>query len=47
MDDHHLNYITKLKKRKEKNLVPFIYQLDIPLARAIMINGSQYTYIYI
>jgi hypothetical protein len=40
MDDHHLNYITKLKKRR---MVPgtFICELDIPLARASMTNGSQ------
>jgi hypothetical protein len=43
MDDHHLHYITKLKKRKkEKKIpIPFIYQPDIPLARAGMTNGWQ------
>jgi hypothetical protein len=40
MDDHHLNDITKLKKRK-KIPVTFICQHDIPLARANMTNGWQ------
>jgi len=42
MDDHHLNYSTKLKKRKkEEKKVPvtFICQPDIPLGRASMTNG--------
>jgi hypothetical protein len=46
MDDHHLNYITKLKKKKEKKvLVTFICQPDIPLARAGMINAWQSIYL--
>jgi hypothetical protein len=39
MDDHHLNYSTKLKKRKKRVPVTFICQPDIPLGRAGMTNG--------
>jgi hypothetical protein len=41
MDDHHLNYITKLKKRKKEVPITFIRQPDIPLGRAGMTNGWQ------
>jgi hypothetical protein len=46
MDDHHLNYITKLKKKKKKKVpVTFICQPDIPLARAGMTNAWQSIYL--
>jgi hypothetical protein len=46
MDDHHLNHITKLKKKKEKKVpITFSCQPDIPLARAGMTNGWQSIYL--